>query len=72
MKQIYKFISSASKVRALIAQAEAAAIHDPSMAEVAGLVYVGDIYSLRKEVTVGKDDGWGKRRYVGSFGVPGL
>jgi len=73
MKQIHRFtVSVAAKVKTLIAQAEAAAVRDPSMAEMAGLVYVGDIYSLREEIKTSKDDGWGKRSYVCRSGVPGL
>ncbi len=73
MKQMYRFTSSvASKARRMIAQAESAAVQDPSMAEVAGLVYVGDIYSLRDEIETSKDNGWGKRCYVCSSGIPGL
>jgi hypothetical protein len=73
MKQTHRLnVSVASTVKTLIAEAEAAAMQDPSMAEAAGLVYVGDIYSLREEIKTGKDNGWGKRSYVCSAGVPGL
>ena len=72
MKQIYKFISSASRIKALIDQAEAAAVQDPSMADMAGLVYIGDIYSLREDIKTSKDNGWGERCYVCNSGVPGL
>lgn len=65
MKFIFEFTSSiAAKARALIAQAEAATEKDPEMSVVAGLVYVGDIYSLRDGIKLAKDDGWGTRCYT--------
>lgn len=65
MKRIIAFSASiAEQARRLIAQAEAAAGADTALAEAAGLVYVGDIYSLRDEdMKACKDDGWGARRY---------
>lgn len=63
--------SMAAKVRALIEQAEVASATDPALCQVAGEVYVGDIYVLRDDVKAGgNDDGWGKRCYVCNSGVP--
>ena len=51
------------QVRAMMAQAEAASAGDTALAEVAGLVFVGDLYALR-EMLPHRDDGWGKRCYT--------
>lgn len=63
--------SVGARVRALIRQAELSSVQDPALQQVAGEVYVGDIYSLREEIKVVRpDDGWGKRRYVCDSDVP--
>lgn len=73
MKWDFKFVSSiAGTARALIEQAEALSNQDPQLQEVAGQVYVGDIYSLREDVCPAHDDGWGQRCYTCAPGVPCL
>lgn len=48
------------KINALVAKSEAA---NPGMAEVAAMVYVGDVYALREQRQRRHADGWGPYRY---------
>lgn len=55
-------VSLVDRVNGLISKAED---EHPGLDEVAAMVYVGDIYVLREQVTPGVSDGWGKNVYVG-------
>lgn len=71
MKWDFRFASSiAAKAQALMKQAADMSDEDAASQEVAGQVYVGDIYSLRDGVCPEHDDGWGKRCYTCESGVP--
>jgi len=73
MKAKFTLGTIAATVRSLIKQAEVATVEDPELCEVAGMVYVGDVYSLREDMkSCGHDDGWGKRCYVCKSGEPVL
>lgn len=73
MKWDFRFTSViAAKARELIKAAEAASDSDHDLQIVAGEVFVGDVYSLREDVSACGDKGWGKRCYVCEAGTPPL
>jgi hypothetical protein len=62
MKCLLHLTSSlAARVGNLIREAELA---HPGMQEVAGMVYVGDVYALRVQTAPARNDGWGTQCYV--------
>ncbi len=50
----------ASRVKTLLGREESA---HPGMAEVAAMVYIGDVYVLREQPQPAKNDGWGENCY---------
>jgi len=60
--------SLATRLRALITEAEAERESDPAMGEAAAMVYIGDVYALREVVEPADHSGWGTRPYAGQLG----
>ena len=57
MKRLFNLTSKlAAKINTLIREEEKA---HPDMPEVAAMVYVGDVYALREQSQLAKNDGWG-------------
>lgn len=63
MKTPFQVLTSSlsRRINALIQLAET--VH-PDMEDVAAMVYVGDVYSLREQRRRRRADGWGRYRYT--------
>lgn len=63
MTGLFRMSSSlASRVQRMLSQLE---VSNPANRDVAAMVYVGDVYSLRDGITPAKDSGWGDHCYTG-------
>ena len=65
-------IFMSARAQVLVSQADMVCETDPEMCEVAAMVYVGDVYSLRDQNTSLDDNGWGGRCYVCDIGADPL